>query len=427
MNYSQHIGLADNIQEWLLANPQPKNLTTTQYEHVLDFINCKKFTETGWFSWKLLLKKTAKWDKVLQQNGRLIDEEYGKDIEIILLCNDGFKWVKLISKNSYKKEGSLMGHCVSSYYGKDKTIYSLRDEFNNPHCTIEKDTQIKGKGNGDISPKYIHKVVEFLEWTGMEVREGEMDNLGYKKCVYGEYLKDNSSLFRDIYIPKGVKMELKDGYILIDNKDDLINYKGKDKVIFDGGLNIMDFTKSHDFSNLLVITGDLSMYGSNISHNFSGLTTVGGRLDLRLAKASHNLSSLVTVGEDLDLYGSRDAQDFSGLITIGGCLGLGSAESSHNFSSLITVEGSLNVGNSKSPHNFSSLVTVGNCLGLGSAESSHNFSSLTTVGGNLSLFQSKVSHNFSNLTTVGLCLDLRSSTVSHNFPKLKRNLYQNNF
>jgi len=397
MNYSQHLGLADNIQEWLLANPQPKNLTTTQYEHVLDFINCKKFTETGWFSWKLLLKKTDKWDKMLQQNGRLIDEQSGEDTETILSCNDGFKWVRLISENSYKREGALMRHCVSSYYGKDKTIYSLRDEFNNPHCTIEKDIQIKGKGNGDISPKYIHKVVDFLEWTGMEVRDREMNNLGYKKCVYSEYLKDNSSLFRDIYIPMGVKMELKKGYIFIDNKDTLIAYKGKCKIIFDGNLRLTDCTKSHDFSRLLVITGDLCMYRSKTSHNFSGLTTVGGRLNLRLAKAFHNLSSLVTVGDDLDLYGSMEA---------------------HDFSSLITVEGSLNIGNSKSSHNFSSLVTVGNWLELSYAESSHDFSSLVTVGGNLSLFQSKVSHNFSNLTTVGGYLDLRACKQSHSFSSL---------
>ena len=38
-----------------------------------------------------------------------------------------------------------MSHCVASYYGRDVEIYSLRDKKNLPHCTLEKDNQIKGE------------------------------------------------------------------------------------------------------------------------------------------------------------------------------------------------------------------------------------------------------------------------------------------
>ncbi|WP_353889043.1 PcfJ domain-containing protein [uncultured Flavobacterium sp.] len=55
--------------------------------------------------------------------------------------------VTLKSESSYIREGKLMSHCVGSYYGRDKIIYSLRDSKNNPHCTIEHGQQIKGKGN----------------------------------------------------------------------------------------------------------------------------------------------------------------------------------------------------------------------------------------------------------------------------------------
>jgi hypothetical protein len=38
-----------------------------------------------------------------------------------------------------------MSHCVASYYGRDVEIYSLRDNKNLPHCTVEENKQVKGK------------------------------------------------------------------------------------------------------------------------------------------------------------------------------------------------------------------------------------------------------------------------------------------
>ena len=72
-----------------------------------------------------------------------------------------------------------MRHCVQSYYGKDVEVYSLRDKDNVPHCTMEKDRQVKGRGNGDIAPKYVDYIVKFLQSTGMNVGDSEMKHLGY--------------------------------------------------------------------------------------------------------------------------------------------------------------------------------------------------------------------------------------------------------
>jgi hypothetical protein len=79
-----------------------------------------------------------------------------------------------------------MSHCLGGYSArKDYDIYSLRDKNNKPHATFEvskkdKDIlQIKGKGNGPIHPKYIHRVLAFLKKLGMDIRESEMVNLGY--------------------------------------------------------------------------------------------------------------------------------------------------------------------------------------------------------------------------------------------------------
>ena len=79
-----------------------------------------------------------------------------------------------------------MSHCVSSYFNhKDSEIYSIRDVNNNPHCTLEivgsrgQVTQIKGKGNGSIHPKYIEYVLKSLKYFKIPVSSSELENLGY--------------------------------------------------------------------------------------------------------------------------------------------------------------------------------------------------------------------------------------------------------
>ena len=105
-------------------------------------------------SYEQALKLTTAWDKAQQKKGKSIEEK-PEDTETVLDFGDGFKVVKLVGENAYKREGFLMHHCVASYYGRDVEVYSLRDNDNMPHCTMEKDRQIKGKGNGDIHPKYM--------------------------------------------------------------------------------------------------------------------------------------------------------------------------------------------------------------------------------------------------------------------------------
>lgn len=39
--------------------------------------------------------------------------------------------------------------------------------------------QIKGKGNGDIHPKYINPILEFLKVIGFDIRTNDMKHLGY--------------------------------------------------------------------------------------------------------------------------------------------------------------------------------------------------------------------------------------------------------
>ena len=54
-----------------------------------------------------------------------------------------FRWVKLHTRLHFEREGNLMSHCVGnggyfqSYTKGQSEIYSLRDEENRPHCTVQ--------------------------------------------------------------------------------------------------------------------------------------------------------------------------------------------------------------------------------------------------------------------------------------------------
>ncbi len=129
-------------------------------------------------------RKTNEWvDRNIKNGSSII--ETSNDIETFIDFSDGFKVVKLLTKNAFEKEGHLMSHCLGGLSpSSDFSIYSLRDSKNSPHCTIEvrgasEINQIKGKGNGSIHPKYINYVLDFLEKIGHKIRSNEMKNLGY--------------------------------------------------------------------------------------------------------------------------------------------------------------------------------------------------------------------------------------------------------
>ena len=181
IDYTKHIGGDEYLLKWVstvLKNELAREAKTTEeVEHILDFlVQYKKKVQR--MSYKDAKRLSDAWMKTQIKKGNNI-LELPTDTEVVLDFNDGFKIVKLISENAYKREGFLMSHCVASYYGNGKEIYSLRDKDNVPHCTMEKDQQIKGKGNGDIHHKYINYVVKFLEHVGMTVGDSEMKHLGY--------------------------------------------------------------------------------------------------------------------------------------------------------------------------------------------------------------------------------------------------------
>lgn len=116
-------------------------------------------------------------DKYFAEKNKRAEEASAKTeltgTKTILEFSNGAKWVEVFSKECLDSEGKRMGHCVGSYAsrveGGGTKIFSLRDKKNEPHITIEFDTddgvilQIKGKQNRPPVEEYWKYVAKFLE------------------------------------------------------------------------------------------------------------------------------------------------------------------------------------------------------------------------------------------------------------------------
>jgi hypothetical protein len=202
--YAKSLGDNAEIIWWLSTAARKaikaRKTTESELEHVIDWLYSdaapKRLQKLSVADAKRL---THQWTEKNKSKGKNLED--GKsDIEDILLFDDKSKIVKLLSENAFKREGYLMSHCLGGYSARSGyDIYSLRDKNNQPHATFEvcmnnEDIlQIKGKGNGPIHPKYIHRVLAFLEKLGMHIRPSEMVNLGYYHVpeIHLEFVRKN--------------------------------------------------------------------------------------------------------------------------------------------------------------------------------------------------------------------------------------------
>lgn len=320
IKYARAFDASDKVVHWInhnLKNYLDKNQENQEeIEHIIDFlVSDAAPVKMDMMSYPEAKKATEKWVKKLNKKaGKIVEEP--EDTEVVYDFEDGFKIVKLVGKRAYEREGYLMRHCVASYYGSDKTIYSLRDSKNNPHCTMEEDQQVKGKGNGDIHPKYVGYVVKFLEHTGMTVGDSEMAHLGYinvKKIKH--HLHKDTSYFNEVYLPENEKLIDKNGdefasFDLLDIKPLIKKQNNEIKINFD----LQSFIEmSFDFlwknsEKKEISSGDSSKAAScgylstAASCGYSSMASVSGRESIAAAigvdtRASASLGSWIVLSE----------------------------------------------------------------------------------------------------------------------------------
>ncbi len=175
------------------------------YSHFLDYIKSvhKDNRDNSYYPLEQLKKEVAAWDEKNKRRGKyLVETEKDK---LFIGDVDNYKLFKLLTPEAKDREGSLMDHCVGGGAFDKSDIYSIRDEGNNPFCTILLDGniahQIKGKKNEAIELKYHKALVESLvllnvreidsseyELIGLVDLEGDLGNLIYS-CIISEKLK----------------------------------------------------------------------------------------------------------------------------------------------------------------------------------------------------------------------------------------------
>ncbi len=203
LEYAKSLGSNDEIIHWLNtagAKAIKTNKTTvSELEHMLDWLysdNAPKRLQK--MSVVDARRLSEKWMEKNKSKGKEL-QDCDKDIQEFMSFDDESRIVLLKTKKAFEREGYLMSHCVGGYSVRDGyEIYSLRDKENQPHATFEVSKnnddilQIKGKGNGPIHPRYIHRVLSFLEKIGMTVRPSEMVNLGYYQIheVHLQFVKE---------------------------------------------------------------------------------------------------------------------------------------------------------------------------------------------------------------------------------------------
>lgn len=258
--YAQGLNAPQDVITWLDRRDKQRKITDQQEaEHIIDFfLSDSAPTRYVRMSYENAKQKAKEWVEQMNKKGQEVTES-GSDTEVVLDFKDGFKIVKLKGENAYKREGALMRHCVASYFGKDDEIYSLRDAKNLPHCTMSKDSQqIKGKGNGAIHPKYIDYVVKFLEFTGLTVRDSEMQNLGYFVPKFHSFCINK--MFKNRYLPEGTDVQYQDGFRIFTSIEEVNNFNGE-YCGFNGNISIDDSTglTEEGAKKIYAISGNLTI------------------------------------------------------------------------------------------------------------------------------------------------------------------------
>ena len=182
--------------------------------HIIDFLNSYDATALKSLykeTYDVIDKKVKEYDKQLanQKVGKNPLKE-GEDFKVVFKSGK-LKWVQLLNRKACEYEGPAMGHCIGkpenaeTYNPKKDDFFSLYDELNEPHVTIETVKadktirQIKGKANKSPVEAYLpitRAFVDRLIADGYKL-EGDGENIGYREHE-GEYHNPDSDKWKKI-------------------------------------------------------------------------------------------------------------------------------------------------------------------------------------------------------------------------------------
>lgn len=259
------------------------------------------------------VERVAKIDAWRAEQIEKAAAESVKDFPPIKEYKEGFKWHELkmpshiedqeqakgVLEKALKNEGELMGHCVGGYcedvISGDSRIFTLRDQKNKPHVTIEGTPGVRRPG----SPP-----AEVIEQFAREAAQ-EADELGYKPNS-----PEWQNYFRGGQIQKADKWARDNSYETVD----IAQIKGKSNgpVTDKYREMVRDFLNSQenigevrDLSNVdLVDTGNSRSVVRFLDNNYGG--------DFGLVNSSELYNKVKAANPNMDRF--VHASDLSDLV-----------------------------------------------------------------------------------------------------------------
>ena len=296
--------LESNYKNYLKKNPP---LDQSVLDHVVDWMmspeaasyQSRLFRIAVPAAIQLADKWTIELNKKNQKNLALVQDLSG--LEVIYKFSNGYSFVKLLTKDSFAREGVEMGHCVGGYDpGDDYSILSLRDQNNNPHCTIEFKhsikhiAQIKGKANQEVIPKYHAYVAEFLNQFDFDSAYS-YDLKNISSIYFGNYIFLNSEMPKELTIKKRLQVEQ-------------VNYLHTfDTLTVKGDVTLSKNRRTKKLANTLIIEGDLFI------EEFHGLLKLADKLIVKGSIEVTNCENLKLLANTLECESACvvDCENFS--------------------------------------------------------------------------------------------------------------------
>ena len=159
-----------NAPDWVMAKLDAGDQIYTvdiqqelrqQAEGVIDWLNAMTAENSSpnlRMTWEDAVEAQAEWHKDIARRSKVTEltaEQMG-GIVTIMEFEDGFRWVDVQTEVCLQHEGTVMGHCVgqggytTGVKAGTTKILSLRDGNNNPHATIEGQSEHPIVINGDM-------------------------------------------------------------------------------------------------------------------------------------------------------------------------------------------------------------------------------------------------------------------------------------
>ena len=269
--------------EWVkksIDNNTPVYFDATHQDsirHWIDYLNTLPPRPIK-MSVKQVIENVKKWDEQ-----KVKATSIGK-VKVVMKIGN-LTWYQLLDPEALKYESKYMHHCVGKdgmQYAKavmagDTQIYSLRDEDNIPHVTVEVTDfeliQVKGNSNRPFKEIYRKPVLQFLNSLHNVVLEGDYP---LKDLIEnGMYVQDGIVKFISEYKPSNKPISAALFKLLLENNfqiDEVTIQDGEEVELdeFEGDLKIKckDFGIFSGKGNLTVNCGRL--YLENFTGSLSG-------------------------------------------------------------------------------------------------------------------------------------------------------------